>query len=196
VNREITARFPLAFFGDGAHNPSEFAMETQKTVSATPPPHSRRPWIFAACAILALIFSVLFFHSHARRTQETRLIRELMLLQEAVKQFAAQTGNGGTDVPSILPKKNLEAASSLPIGGQWRIQRVEEGARRGTTELIIDGPSRTIKEMERLDAAIDDGNLAAGTFTLKGLDAYSIRLLERGSEDEPEPEQKSPAPSE
>jgi hypothetical protein len=161
-------------------------METQKKSPGSPSARHRLLWIFAIGAILLSIIGMFLSSHRARQTQEARLIRELMLIQEAVKQFAAQTGDGGPGAPSILPKKEVEAASSLPIGGQWRIHRIEGGPRHGTTELIIDEPNRSITEMEQVDASFDDGNLASGTFTLRGRNSYSIRLMDRYAEEDEE----------
>jgi hypothetical protein len=139
---------------------------------------SRLLWRAGTLLAIGLVFGTILFFRHAKRKREDQFLREVMLIQEALAQFSLQTGGRGQKFHPVRSVRVPEEATDAAIEGQWRIQRSEGGSRDGITEFIIENPNRSLQEMVSLDAAVDDGDLSSGNFTLRGRNSYSIRLLE------------------
>jgi hypothetical protein len=134
-------------------------------------------WLFIALAIAVAMVGFSLFRHAIRRAQDVRFLREVMLLQESLAQFVEQSSD---EVPtrSRLQSERVErVAGENAIDGQWHLRHSDVGAKGIVTELIIEAPNRSIKEMEAIDAIMDDGDLTTGNLVLRGHDSYSVKLL-------------------
>jgi hypothetical protein len=145
----------------------------------------RRVAIYAAAAslIIAAVVSIWQFKRISRRIEDQKFLRDIMVIQEALTQYAEQTHgdknvdverNGG-NVQQVLEQNNS--------GNKWHIEQSNQSNGRIVTEVVIESPNRSLSEMETLDSRIDDGDLSTGNFKLKGKDTYSLRLMEMKNED-------------
>ncbi|MDR2677325.1 MAG: hypothetical protein LBB26_02030 [Puniceicoccales bacterium] len=114
-----------------------------------------------------------------KRREDQRFLRDVALIQEAFTQLA----EGDTE-HNLSPVEGAHAGAVVPeiaktaINGNWHIQQTQRGDGRILTEIVVTNPDRSMKEMEKLDAKLDDGNLSTGSFVLKGKDSYGISVME------------------
>ncbi|MDR3316496.1 MAG: hypothetical protein LBS68_00230 [Puniceicoccales bacterium] len=151
-------------------------MDSPQESPRTPGVRSRIFWLVFVFVVAAAIIGFAVLRRSIRRAQDARFLREIMLVQEALAQFAEASSD------EVAPRTKLagDAAGSAmetAIGGRWRLRHSEGDSQESSTELLIENPNRPISEMEALDAAIDDGDLSTGAFVLRGPDSYSIKLL-------------------
>jgi hypothetical protein len=125
---------------------------------------------------IVVLFGIFRIRSLIRQSQNRHFIGEVLLLQESLNQYAYQAEHTEPTYPALgrkLPKKSRP----MRIDGQWKIRHSRDGKSRPVTDLVIEHPNRTMREMERLDAAIDDGDLATGHFRMIAPDVYSLQIL-------------------
>jgi hypothetical protein len=129
-------------------------------------------------AAVAVVLGILAIRRSIKRSQDERFFHEIMLMQEALDQYANQSGRGEPSY-TILRQSDLKTEPmATPIDGTWHIKHSNKGKNRSCTEIIVEHPDRTLREMEALDAAIDDGNLATGNFRIIAPDTYSLKVLD------------------
>jgi hypothetical protein len=134
--------------------------------------------VSAGFVALALLLGLLAIRRSIRRTQDERFFREIMLVQEALEQYSNQSSRGEPSYAVLRRSDPKNELAKTPIDGKWRINLVNKGKNRESAEIIVDHPDRTLKQMEELDAAIDDGNLATGNFRIIAPDTYALRVLD------------------
>ncbi|MDR2667850.1 MAG: hypothetical protein LBB38_02315 [Puniceicoccales bacterium] len=127
---------------------------------------------------LALALGIFAIRRSIRKSQDERFFREIMLMQEALEQYANQSGRGEPSYTTLRHADVHDDVSKTPISGKWRIRHSGKGKNRASTEIIVEQPDRTLKQMEKIDATVDDGNLATGNFRLVAPDDYAIKLLD------------------
>jgi hypothetical protein len=144
---------------------------------------TRRQFYIFGGTLVAFVVVVLWgaatVKSGWRRREDQRFLRDVALIQEAFTQLA----EGDTE-HNLSP---VEGAHAVPVSaeiaktsidGNWHIQQTQRGDGRILTEIVVTNPDRSMREMEKLDAKIDDGNLSTGNFVLKGKDSYGIAVME------------------
>jgi hypothetical protein len=130
---------------------------------------------FVAVAIALGVFAI---RRSIRKAQDERFFHEIMLMQEALEQYANQSGRGEPSYTVLRHGDSGDDCSKTPIDGKWRVRHSSKGKNRTCTEIIVENPDRTLKQMEKIDAAVDDGNLATGNFRIVAPDTYSIKVLD------------------
>lgn len=122
------------------------------------------------------------------RAQDAAFINDLrMLVQVGMEQHAIVRGDFPPDAPpgvqpvgieDFMPRR-IEWDEPTPIGGQWDWDRAPtrsskvHGCYAGLSVYL---PFRTTAQMQKIDAAIDDGDLLTGLFRQR-VDGY-IYILE------------------
>ncbi|HEV3408902.1 MAG TPA: type II secretion system protein [Chthoniobacterales bacterium] len=106
-----------------------------------------------------------------QRTNRTRLAEQLRVLRDAFEMYAAENSGayppdaGPGEVPAGMApylgtKVKIEAPT--PIGGRWDWDLDYQPRIKAC--ISISHPNATLEEMREIDAMIDDGDLATGTF--------------------------------
>ncbi|MDR1456912.1 MAG: hypothetical protein LBI34_02550 [Puniceicoccales bacterium] len=114
-----------------------------------------------------------------KRREDQRFLHDVALIQEAFTQLAeSDTEHGLAPVESGHNEAISLEISKTPINGNWQIQQTQREAGKVVTEIVITNPNRSMREMEKIDAQIDDGDLSTGNFVLKGKDTYGIGVME------------------
>jgi hypothetical protein len=136
--------------------------------------------VLLACGLVALaIFLGIFcIRKSIRRSQDERFFREIMLMQDALEQYTTQAGSDEPTYPAINYDSAKKPNSRTPIDGKWRLRQTYDSKNRPSTEIVVEDPNRTMKQMEELDATIDDGDLATGKFRLLESNTYSLQVLD------------------
>lgn len=152
---------------------------TRKEKGTTDAPKCRvgMPWLLVTFCMAVAIFAFALARNSVRKAQNVRFLREVMLMQETLAQFVEQSTD---EIPirARLQSERVERiAGETALAGQWHLRHTNTGSQGLVTEIVIDNPDRTIREMEALDAILDDGDLASGNFVLRGPDSYAIKLL-------------------
>ena len=127
---------------------------------------------------LVIVLGIFAIRRAIRRSQDERFFHEIMLMQGALEQYANQSGRGEPSYTVLRQNDPKNEHTKTPIDGKWRIKHSNRGKNRASTEIIVEHPDRTLKQMEKLDAAIDDGNLATGNFRIVAPDTYSLKVLD------------------
>ncbi|MDR0340617.1 MAG: hypothetical protein LBH53_03625 [Puniceicoccales bacterium] len=125
---------------------------------------------------VAVLFGIFRVRSHIRQSQNRRFVEEVLLLQESLNQYAYQAEPAEPTYPAIGKKLQKKPPRS-PIDGRWKIRHFYDSKDQPVTNLVVEHPNRTMREMERLDAAIDDGDLATGHFRMIAPDVYALQIL-------------------
>jgi hypothetical protein len=129
--------------------------------------------------VVVVLWGAATVKSGWRRREDQRFLRDVALIQEAFTQLAESDGEH-----NLSPIEGASAGTvateiaKTPVSGNWRIQQTQRGDGRVLTEIVVSNPDRSMKEMEKLDAKIDDGDLSTGNFVLKGKDSYGIGVVE------------------
>ena len=104
------------------------------------------------------------------KTNRTRLAENLRVMRDAFELYAAERAGyppdaGPGEVPAGMAsylgtKINMQAPT--PMGGRWDWDRDYQPGIRAC--ISISHPNATVEQMREVDAMVDDGNLATGTF--------------------------------
>ncbi|MDR2340937.1 MAG: hypothetical protein LBD72_01205 [Puniceicoccales bacterium] len=142
----------------------------------------RRFCVFG-CVLVAFAGVVLWgaatVKSGWKRREDQRFLRDVALIQEAFTQLAENdTDHNLSPIEVTHTGPIATEISKTPISGNWQIQQTQRGEGRVLTEIVVTNPDRSMKEMEKFDAKIDDGDLSTGNFILKGKDSYGIGVME------------------
>ncbi|MDR2663901.1 MAG: hypothetical protein LBB14_00005 [Puniceicoccales bacterium] len=143
----------------------------------------------ALFVVIAVLLGIRHVRSSIRQFQDRRFIRKVLLMQESLNEYANQAGSTEPVYPAMGKKLPKELSSFTPIKGTWKIRHFRDSKNRPVTDVVVEQPNRTMKEMENLDALIDDGDLATGHFRMIGPGTYSLQILSS----DPAQEQKSQA---
>jgi hypothetical protein len=126
--------------------------------------------------------------SMRKRWENQSFLHDMAVIQEAFVQLA----EGDPEHRLIPVETGHEAehveATQASISGNWHIEQTPQRDGKVLTEIVVTNPDRTIKEMEKLDAQIDDGDLSTGNFVLKGRDSYGISVMEHHVATKPPPD--------
>ncbi|MDR1438288.1 MAG: hypothetical protein LBI69_04510 [Puniceicoccales bacterium] len=145
-----------------------------------PSPEKCKLFFYVAISALtvATIFGIWQFRRISKRFEDQRFLRDIMVIQEALAQYADQ--GDGNAISELGDKSAGMRDLSINVSDEknWHIQQTQHDDGHTTTEIIINDSNRTLADMERLDAQLDDGNLSTGNFILKGKDSYAVRILE------------------
>jgi hypothetical protein len=163
-------------------------METESTTKPaqlTPKARGHRILILYVTIVTAVLTSIAglkAYRRHLHRAEDEKFFRDVMIIQEALSQYASETDPAATVNRKLSPTVSGTASDSSAIAGKWRIKK-EESQGREITSIVLENPKRNLREMESLDAKLDDGNLSSGPMSLKGKESYSIEILESRSEE-------------
>ncbi|MDR0727631.1 MAG: hypothetical protein LBF26_01925 [Puniceicoccales bacterium] len=142
----------------------------------------RRLYLFGGILVafvIVVLWGAAVIKGGWKRREDQRFLRDVALIQEAFTQLAE--GDTEHNLAPVESKGNAIVDSEIaktPISGNWHIQQTQQKDGRVLTEIVVTNPDRSMKEMEKLDAKIDDGDLATGNFVLKGKDSYGIGVME------------------
>ncbi len=125
---------------------------------------------------LLAVLAVPALQNTRRRAQDAAFLNDVRIVEQALEQHALEKGDYPVDAlvatePDGLGgyiKKSFSWSAKTHIGGAWDWDR---GEHRGDkmheiayAGLSIIQPGRTTKQMEEIDARIDDGDLETGRF--------------------------------
>lgn len=145
--------------------------------------------VYGGVVLFGLIFGggLFWLHREIRAFQNERFLRDVVVVQEALTQYAMQNPNS-TDKPYGDALKNpqtidgpapkIQATTMNSLDADWRIQREEKKDGTVVTEMVINNPDRTVEEMEELDKQIDDGDVTTGKFIMKSPGVYSLKIMQ------------------
>lgn len=139
--------------------------------------------IMIVVAIIALI-AVLALPSFMRarqRARDAKLENALRIAAGAFEMYSAEHNRYPDDeMPGVVPAgmagyfgTKLNWTAPTPVGGTWDWDNGVLGIKFGVS---IDSPTADDAEMQSVDAAIDDGNVATGAFQHINGDRYTVLL--------------------
>ncbi len=137
--------------------------------------------VVSIIALLALLALPSFLRAR-QRSQNTRFVNDLRIADSAFELYAAEhTGYPPNTTPGALPSgmetyfgPTFDFSAPTPIGGTW------DWANRKTGNLVgvsVVSPTADDKQLQAIDAMIDDGDLATGNFVKAGANRY-VSVLE------------------
>jgi hypothetical protein len=131
----------------------------------------------AGVFFITVIFGLCLFRKSQRRDADARFLRDILVIQEALCQYEELTDGEADPVQAVRSKRLRDQITACSIGGHWKLERKLRGGNQAVTEFVVEGPARSIREMESFDWDMDDGNLASGKFSIRGHGVYSIEVL-------------------
>ncbi|MDR3117665.1 MAG: hypothetical protein LBT98_03820 [Puniceicoccales bacterium] len=126
---------------------------------------------------ITVIFGLCLYRKSQRREADTRFLRDILVIQEALCQYEELTDGEADPFQTVRSKRLRDQITTCSIGGHWKLERKLRGGNQAVTEFVVENPSRSIREMESFDWDMDDGNLASGKFSIRGHGVYSIEVL-------------------
>jgi len=144
--------------------------------------------ILIVVVILGILAAIVvpFFGSATDDARRGAFIEDLRVFSEAAEYFHARTGSPVSDgssgqMPAEWDGYIDEAAfeSGTPIGGVWDTEYNDNGV-TSAVGVHFDGTGETRDDawMVQVDAILDDGNLASGTFRRLAAGRYYRVLVE------------------
>lgn len=145
--------------------------------------------VYGGVILFGFIFGggLFWLHREIRAFQNERFLRDVVVVQEALTQYAMQNPNSpdkpygdAVQNPQTIegPAPKIQTTSMNTLDADWHIQREEKKDGTVVTEMVIKNPDRTVEEMEELDKQIDDGDISTGKFTMKSPGVYSLKIMQ------------------
>ncbi len=126
--------------------------------------------IMIVAAIIGILAALAFpaMLEAGQKSRNTRFAKEIRSAGHAFVQYAFDQGDYPPDRnPAQMPNGMLPYLRGFPwgsttlIGGLWDWDNGQFGYRAGVSVYM---PDRTADQMRKIDAILDDGNLATGQF--------------------------------
>ncbi len=131
--------------------------------------------IMIVVLIIGLLATLAFpaFQRSRIAAQSNRFVSDLRTFSHAFENFSLQTGNWPAAAASGVVPTDMEEDIKVTVwrvpqnsvGGQWAWDRSAYGMVAGISVTGVTVPDR---QMERIDARIDDGDLTTGLFRKVG----------------------------
>lgn len=136
--------------------------------------------VVAIIALLAVLALPSFLRAR-QRSRDAKFMNAVRIATDAFQMYAAEHNAYPADEqPGVVPPgmegyfgTKLRWSSPTPIGGTWDWDVGVLGIKYGVS---VDSPAASDEEMQTIDAAIDDGNVASGSFQHINGDRYTSLL--------------------
>lgn len=136
--------------------------------------------VVAIIALLSVIAVPSFLRAR-QRSRDAKFMNALRIATDAFEIYTAEHNGYPTDEqPGVVPAgmqtyfgTKLDWTAPTPIGGTWDWDNRVLGIKHGVS---VDSPAASDEEMQTIDATIDDGNVATGSFQRFNGDRYTSLL--------------------